>query len=259
MSRIIILFLLLLSWSACKVVQPSARLESYAAKSVKLESKIRQNDAQKVSSFSYDYLEFSDPRIQEFVLHRIVLDSGMQSVDEMAHKFIADYEQYTQESAHVNPWFENRTLIVRLQTPNYIGFELNWNNYTGGAHGMYSTVFYNYDVQDKDELFLHEIFEPTRRQDLNRLGEELFRLQEGLSDTASLETNYFFENGQFYLNDNYTFTPQGILFLYNIYEIKPYVSGPTELLIPYRSLEPLLNKKGRALISEIQQTSTTAR
>lgn len=252
MSRILLsLCSLLLCVSACKVMQPG-KLNTYREKSVSLESKIKQNGDNKVSAFSYDYPEFSDPHIQQFVMQRIVLDSGMQSVDEMAHEFIAEYDRYARESTHVNPWHEERNLEVRLQTPAYIGFALEWNNYTGGAHGMYSTVFYNYDVQDQNELFIHELIEPTRRANLTRLGEEIFRHQEGLSDTASLEEGYFFENGQFYLNDNYTFTPEGILFLYNIYEIKPYVAGQTELLIPYRAVLPLMNKKGRSLVQEIQ-------
>jgi len=36
------------------------------------------------------------------------------------------------------------------------------------------------------------------------------------------------------------FTDKGLKFLYNVYEIKPYASGITELEIPYEDLKGIL-------------------
>lgn len=263
MKRILILLYVSTFWSACHLMKPSVKLPGFAAKTYKLTSTIGAKDSADASYFVYNYLEFSDPVIQDFVMKRIVLDSGKNSVDEMGRDFIAEFEKYAKTSPHVNPWFEERNLSVRLQTPSYISFQQDWSNYTGGAHGMYSTVFFNYNVGKGKEIFLHDLLEPTRRADLTRLGEELFRKQEGLNANDALEPAYFFEDGKFYLNDNYTLTEDGLLFLYNIYEIKPYVAGQTKLLIPYRALEPLLNETGRNLVAEIRRyagsTSTSSR
>lgn len=54
------------------------------------------------------------------------------------------------------------------------------------------------------------------------------------------ENGYLFEKGRFVLNDNFTLTQTGIKFLYNVYEIKPYVAGITELEIPYSDLKDIL-------------------
>lgn len=253
MGKIFTILAITIAWSACHVVKESVKLAQHSDKVYRLASQVNGSDTIQESYFLYNYLEFSDPDIQEFVMQKIVLDSGMHSVDEMGKAFIKNFEQYARSSPHVNPWFEERNLTVRTQTPAYISFQEDWSNYTGGAHGMYSTIFFNYNVREKQEVYLHDLIEPTRRNEVTRLAEELFRRQENLSPEARLDSGYFFENGQFYLNDNYTFTPNGLLFLYNIYEIKPYVSGQTELLIPYRALNPFLNEKGRKFVSDIQQ------
>src|SRR5699024_1081917 len=138
------------------------KLAPYSDKTYRLASQIKVSDSDSVqeSYFLYNYLEFSDPNIQKFVMQKIVLDSGMHSVDEMGKAFIQEFEQYAKSSPHVNPWFEERSLIVLRQTPSYISFQQDWNNYTGGAHGMYSTVFFNYDVPEKQEIHLHDLIEP---------------------------------------------------------------------------------------------------
>ena len=44
------------------------------------------------------------------------------------------------------------------------------------------------------------------------------------------------------VNDNFTLTPKGLKFLYNVYEIKAYAFGVTELEIPYEDLKEILKK-----------------
>ena len=41
--------------------------------------------------------------------------------------------------------------------------------------------------------------------------------------------------------ENFKLTPGGISFLYNIYEIAPYVLGPVEIDLTFDQLEPILN------------------
>jgi hypothetical protein len=43
------------------------------------------------------------------------------------------------------------------------------------------------------------------------------------------------------MNDNYGFTTQGIVFVFNSYEIASYAEGPTEILIPYEKIRDWLN------------------
>ena len=87
---------------------------------------------------------------------------------------------------------------------------------------------------------LSDILIDGYQQPLNKLAERVFRKQEKLADTASLTHGYFFKDDLFSVNDNFLVSPTGLLFYYNEYEIKPYVAGPTELLIPYSKIKSLL-------------------
>ena len=87
---------------------------------------------------------------------------------------------------------------------------------------------------------MDDIFVEGYQENLNKIAEKIFRTDEKLSDTTSLATNYFFDKNKFSLNKNFMVTPQGVSFLYNEYEIKPYSAGQTTLLIPYSQIKSLL-------------------
>jgi hypothetical protein len=88
-------------------------------------------------------------------------------------------------------------------------------------------------------IFLKEGYE----EKLTQLGEKAFRKERALTDTASLQKNYFeFPANKFTLNQNYGFTKEGIVFYYNSYEIAAYAAGPTEVIIPYEEIKGWLRE-----------------
>src|SRR5690606_15976569 len=127
-----------------------------------ISSNVKLEGADNETYFRLRYPEFQDSTINRFVMQHIVLDSGKTSVDEMGKSFIEEFNQYAKTSEHKNPWYEERTDSILIQTPSYIGFQSDWSTYTGGAHGMYSTVFYNYDIKSDKEIPLESIIDATR-------------------------------------------------------------------------------------------------
>src|SRR5690606_12490211 len=111
--------------------------------------------------------------------------------------------------------------------------------YTGGAHGGSFLSYINWDNQARKQISIYEVLKPGSEDSLRVIAEKIFRRNEGISSTDPLK-QYFFEDNKFVLNNNYLFSPEGIKFLYNEYEIKPYSSGRTELLIPYEAIRHLL-------------------
>jgi hypothetical protein len=91
---------------------------------------------------------------------------------------------------------------------------------------------------------LEDLFEKGFDQKLLAIAEKQFRINEKLKPNEPLDDlhGYFFENAKFILNDNFTLTPKGLKFLYNVYEIKAYAFGVTELEIPYEDLKEILKK-----------------
>ena len=81
---------------------------------------------------------------------------------------------------------------------------------------------------------------------LNAIAEKIFMEQEELADNDF--TNYFFTDDVFALNENFLLKEKSILFLYNVYEIKSYAEGITNLEIPYTQIIHLMTPEARELL-----------
>jgi Protein of unknown function (DUF3298) len=54
------------------------------------------------------------------------------------------------------------------------------------------------------------------------------------------EAGFWFKDGRFQSNENFGLTDKALLFEYNVYEIAPYVMGPTTVEIPLAEIRDLL-------------------
>lgn len=170
------------------------------------------------------------------------------SLEGQADEFMEQYRKFRKE-----PYSEGRkyelisSTKVLTESGDLFTMQLDSYTYSGGAHGASFTRFFNYDVKSKKMVHLQDVLNEGFKDSLNVIAEQIFKKNEGLDVGKPLPSSgYFFENDKFSLNDNYVFTPQGIMFLYNQYEIKPYAAGQTKLLIPYDLIKKLM-KPGTVL------------
>jgi len=196
----------------------------------------------KIVDISYPIFE-SQPALNDSINKRIqkiyTTETSYESVSGMVQGFMADYRNFK-----ADPNFNNRryTLISKtkvLTNNQLLGLMIESYIYTGGAHGGTFHGFINWDTQARKQLSIYDVLKPDTHDSLQVIAEKIFRKNEGISSTEPLK-QYFFEDDKFVLNENYLFTSEGIKYLYNEYEIKPYSSGRTELLIPYDSIRSLL-------------------
>jgi hypothetical protein len=162
------------------------------------------------------------------------------SLQQLAHHFLMLYEDDKRVNKRPDLIYalDSKTSIIR-QDSSLLTLQFTQYSYMGGAHGGSSISFVNWDTKANKKVALNAIFIDGYAGVLNKIAEKIFRKQEKLADTASLN-GYFFKDNKFSLNDNYLVSPIGIRFHYNDYEIKPYAAGPTDLLIPYSQIESLL-------------------
>ncbi|MGV3704208.1 MAG: DUF3298 domain-containing protein [Arcticibacter sp.] len=212
---------------------------------------LHQNDEDCDSTLSKDcrildisYPEFTDqPALNDSLSKRIqsiyTTETSYSSVDEMVEGFMADYRRFK-----LDPNFNNRVYNLTSKTKlvrndQLIGIVVDSYIYTGGAHGGTLLSFINWDGRARKQILLDDVLKPGSRDSLKAIAERIFRKNEGISTSDPLK-QYFFEDNTFALNENYLFTPEGIRYVYNEYEIKPYSSGRTELLLPYSEIRSLL-------------------
>lgn len=163
------------------------------------------------------------------------------SIEQMTKNFLRSYTDFRNSDPKSAMFYTlNSYAKVIYQDSSLTTLEIGGYIFQGGAHGSSLTTFVNWDIKAKKKLTLDDIFAAGYDDELNAVAEKIFRKNEKLSDTASLARDYFFKDGKFALNNNFSVTPIGIRFLYNQYEIKPYAAGITGLFIPYSSIKHLL-------------------
>ena len=107
--------------------------------------------------------------------------------------------------------------------------------YTGGAHGMATIQFYNYDLSSQKQLLLEDLFYGSYKEIIEEIATRTLKAQHDLNADASLtEAGFFVDTLQ--LTENFHLSDTHIRFIYNTYEIAPYYMGETEITIPYNEI-----------------------
>lgn len=106
---------------------------------------------------------------------------------------------------------------------------------TGGAHGILNISFLNFDSATGERI----------------TNENLLKDVEGFKKVAKTyfyeslkEKDIFFETDEFELPANITYTEDGIVLLYNTYEVAPYSTGIIEFAIPFADVNSYLAFNG---------------
>ena len=163
------------------------------------------------------------------------------TLNDMADRFLETYENFKKRYKKDNRFFTlNANAKVLRQDSSLTTLETNNYTFQGGAHGGSYTYFINWNTKADKSIALDDILVNGYKDKLTSIADTIFRKQEKLTDTVSLAQDYFFKDDKFSLPKNFLITPLGLRFLYNIYEIKPYAAGRTDLFIPYAQLKPLL-------------------
>lgn len=121
-----------------------------------------------------------------------------------------------------------------------LAYSYERTGYLGGAHGFSENLLYNFNLTDATLIKEKDIFKTNYKASLT----QLIRGQI-VEDNASIESiadlsdfNYYEEN--IIPNNNFLITKEGLLYVYNEYEIAPYYIGQTTVLLPYSKIRPIL-------------------
>ncbi|MVZ65097.1 DUF4163 domain-containing protein [Sphingobacterium sp. DK4209] len=200
------------------------------------------------------YPDFADSSMNSLINQTILLD-GEQSIDQYTDNFIEGYGNFIEEN-EVNynlPWSKITDVEVLMYTPQLITLKNMTYEYSGGAHGNTFELLNVYDLENYQKLALNTFISENKMKEFTKIAEKFFRKEEGLSDTASLEKSYFFENGKFALAANYGINKEGVFFHYNQYEIKPYAAGTTTVIIPFDAVQDVMTETGKNYIKQVKE------
>lgn len=167
---------------------------------------------------------------------------GTKSLESFADSFIQDYKD---DANNFTGWELERKVNITYNTNTLLTLLIEEFGSTGGAHPFNGSRFIVLNLADGNQVSLDDVMNPGYEAALNVAGEKAFREARQLAEHSSLEEDGFnFANNAFVLNDNYGVNKDGLSFIFNSYEVAPYVMGPTEFTIPYEDIRSLIRPSG---------------
>lgn len=160
--------------------------------------------------------------------------NSVKSVEESINAFNKEYETFKSD-------FPESPLIWESQIDGEVTYQSNTiitiaiTNYqnTGGAHGILTVTLLNFDAQTGVLLKNDDLFSDI--SSFKTLAKDYFVKE--ISDKKEM----YFEPDNFVLPKNIGYNEEGLILLYNSYEIAPYSTGLTDIYIPFEKVNYLLN------------------
>lgn len=167
-------------------------------------------------------------------------DSNTATLEEGISKFDAEYKNFKSD-------FEESKLIweatfdgeVMYQTSEVISIAISSYINTGGAHGNSVLTFYNFDTLNREILEVEDFI--NNIDAFTKIAEQHFIEDVDLDESETIADYFFGES--FHLPANIGFNEEGLVLLYNTYEVASYAMGITEFTIPFEDIDSLLIKQ----------------
>lgn len=169
-------------------------------------------------------------------------------VDKLKKEFIANVERLF-DNDDVMPVgysleYKPRFLAQNNQLAMFVTY---YYAFTGGAHGIYGTSFYNFDLKTKKLLDLDDILLPGKKREFAELLREAYleyiSVVESEPDQAKAEQRLLEREDRGWIaepTDNFAFVYNGLLLDYLPYMLGSFAEGEIQLLIPYSRLTDIV-------------------
>ena len=160
------------------------------------------------------------------------IEAVLTAFDEDYKKFVSDFGDNSP------PWELNIESEVIYQSKHVITVAINTYQDKGGAHGNDSITLLNLNPENGDVFQSNELIKDL--SGFKQLAESHF-FDHVKNNQATEEAEDYFFGEDFQLPNNIGFSEEGIILLYNVYEIASYAQGYTEFTIPYEEAHAYLN------------------
>lgn len=175
-------------------------------------------------------------------------------VKQYTKEYIEDYRRdlepmYTkdendkEDEQSIGAWYSYYKGIeshVQLYQKDLLVYRVDYNEYTGGAHGIYMKTFLNIDLTLQRPLRLDDLFVGEYTDPLTDLIWSQLMTDNKVTTREALEDLGYGSTGDITPPENFYLSKDGITFYYNVYDITPYAMGPVIVTIPFSMMEHLL-------------------
>lgn len=147
----------------------------------------------------------------------------------LSRESIAKGEEYPSDNYSTNvEYVGQRNNILTFAQENY--------TYSGGAHGMYNTDYFNIDINKKAVITLDDLFPGKTKEKLTALLWEAYQIRNG-----NMGREPSIEKSEFYISDSFYFNAEGMEFVYPPYALGAYAEGEITLILYWNELIDVIN------------------
>lgn len=236
LKRIFLLLLFVLSLSSCNSEFKPATFETTEIKS--------SYDAE--ISATYDKATGNDElsktinfKIEEAIVSTLSDASKKTNLEYILKDFNAEYLEFKKDFPDASePVWELHIETEKIyQSEEIITLSISTYEFKGGAHGNDKIKFLNLNAKTGDILNQEDIINDLDR--FKALAKTHF-IQSLELEKNQVKIEDLFFGKPFQLPDNIGFSEDGLVFLYNVYEVASYDQGYTEFVIPFENVQSYL-------------------
>ncbi|MCW8128254.1 DUF3298 and DUF4163 domain-containing protein [Microbulbifer halophilus] len=160
------------------------------------------------------------------------------SVAAAAEAFLQQAERAPEDTG--NRWHMQGNGKLLGRSGKLVTIEIGSYAYTGGAHGIPTTHWLNWDLEAGEPVALEQIIRPGQEAafwDLARAAHERW-----LEEEANIDEE-FRQGWPFARTENFHLDKKGLTLLYGVYELGPYAMGQVQLTIPRDKLDKVVREE----------------
>lgn len=156
---------------------------------------------------------------------------------------LQNYQEFTSDSEYIADYpadmafyFETSFRTTYL-TNDFFSVVMDYNEFTGGAHGNYFSQGYNFRLSDGELFYLSDIIKESQLENLSLFCEQEILKQfeaNSLSDVLFEDEINIKEDQDFFIKPGY------LVIQFDPYEIGPYSMGSIEVEISFDRIKNLL-------------------
>ncbi len=185
--------------------------------------------------------ETANKTIENAILTTVNSSENASDLQTILKNFNDEYLQFTSDYPEDSEpvWELSIETELTYQSEEIITIAISTYEFKGGAHGNDQIKLLNLDAKTGKALHLSSIINDI--DGFTTLAESQFMASlENNKDHLNIE-NFFFGK-PFQLPENIGFSEEGIILIYNVYEVASYDMGYTEFMISFEEAMPYLKK-----------------
>ena len=180
---------------------------------------------------------------------RKVIDSALEEVN--AWK---EWSQKTAPLVDISSFYDSRKTKIDSIIGNFMIVSTASYSFLGGAHGAYFIKYTTIDINAGETIAEDKLYNKGYKNKLAELIQKKIKERNNSTNTDD-QISLLVKLKEIQPNDNFYLSDKGITYVYNQYEIAPYVQGVVEIFLPYVEVLPLIKDKYLLSIENIIKES----